>query len=203
MLTEWGYTIQSEAELPDFITEAEFNAITASKYAGDARIVPNLAAVSAIIRNYCGWHVYPSEPCKLETNFFDNRITPTRGGILIQLPARYVSGVSSVKIGGAECTEYALDPTGLLRVRTGGADGYTPIVIEYRAGLPAGMAKALQELAAHRVTHALAASYGVQSETSGGVSITYSANWINSARSTALPDDNKEVLEYYRLQGVF
>ena len=37
----------------------------------------------------------------------------------------------------------------------------------------------------------------------GGVSITYSANWINNSRSTALADDNKEVLAPYKLQGVF
>ena len=55
----------------------------------------------------------------------------------------------------------------------------------------------------HRVTHALANSYGIQSESSGGVSVTYSANWINNSRATALADDNKEVLEPYRLRGVF
>ena len=44
---------------------------------------------------------------------------------------------------------------------------------------------------------------GITSEAAGGVSITYNANWINSARATALPDDNKEVLAPYRLQGVF
>jgi hypothetical protein len=61
----------------------------------------------------------------------------------------------------------------------------------------------VQELIAHRVTHALASSAGVQSETAGGVSITYNATWTNSARATALADDNKEVLAPYRLRGVF
>ena len=62
---------------------------------------------------------------------------------------------------------------------------------------------AIKELIAHRVTHALASSAGVQSETAGGVSVTYSANWINSSRATALADDNKEVLAPYRVRGVF
>ena len=62
---------------------------------------------------------------------------------------------------------------------------------------------AIKELIAHRVTHALAQSYGVQSEAAGGVSVTYNATWTNNARATALPSDNKEVLAPYRLQGVF
>ena len=43
----------------------------------------------------------------------------------------------------------------------------------------------------------------VVSESVGGVSVTYNANWTNSARATALADDNKEVLSPYRLRGVF
>ena len=75
--------------------------------------------------------------------------------------------------------------------------------MEYTAGLPDQLMGAVMELTAHRLTHALASSNGVTSETAGGVSITYNANWINSARATALPDDNKEVLAPYKLQGVF
>jgi hypothetical protein len=65
------------------------------------------------------------------------------------------------------------------------------------------MAAAIKELVAHRVTHALASSSGVQSETAGGVSVTYNASWVNGSRATALADDNKEVLQPYRIQGVF
>jgi hypothetical protein len=61
----------------------------------------------------------------------------------------------------------------------------------------------IKDIIAHRVTHALANSYGVSSEAAGGVSVTYNANWINSSRATALPTDNKEVLEPYKLTGVF
>ena len=49
----------------------------------------------------------------------------------------------------------------------------------------------------------MAVPAGVTSEASGGVSVTYNATWINNSRATALPDDNKEVLAPYRLQGVF
>jgi hypothetical protein len=65
------------------------------------------------------------------------------------------------------------------------------------------MMNGIKELIAHRATHAAASSNGITSEAAGGVSVTYNAGWVNSARATALPSDNKEVLAPYRLQGVF
>ena len=61
----------------------------------------------------------------------------------------------------------------------------------------------IKELIAHRVTHAMASTSGVQSETAGGVSVTYNAAWTNNSRATALADDNKEVLAPYKVRGVF
>jgi len=206
LLTTWGYTLTETNKLEDMLTFDEFNDFTAGKYAGDRRMVPNIKAVSQAIRNYCGWHVYPSSLCKLETTFFDRRITFVGRNLLIQLPAKYVTSVESVTIDGVDYTAFVSEPNGLLKVY--GVDyislqEYSPLIVEYTAGLPDELMGSIKELAAHRITHALASSGGVQSETAGGVSITYSANWTNSARSTALADDNKEVLEPYRLQGVF
>ena len=101
---------------------------------------------------------------------------------------------------------YVLMPNGILRVYGlpwSRLRMWTPIEIQYTAGIPDGSADGLKELIAHRVTHALESSGGVQSETAGGVSITYNASWTNNARATALADDNKEVLSPYRLRGVF
>ena len=204
LLTNWGYTIEDDA-MPDMLTGEEFDEFTSGKYAGDGRIAPNIKAASNAIRNYCGWHVYPSLGCTLETTFLDGRITKVRNDILIQLPAKYVESVESVTVDGTEITTTALDHNGILKVygAAGFVKEYTPVVITYQAGLPDGLMDGIKELIAHRVTHALASSEGIQSETAGGVSITYSANWINSARSTALADDNKEVLAPFRVQGVF
>lgn len=206
LLTNWGYTLTDISALDEIITAEEFNKFTADKYSGDARIASNISAVSQAIRNYCGWHVYPSATCELSTTFFDSRITPVRGALIIQLPAKYVSEVSSITIDGAEYTTFVAEPNGIVKVYNVDCSGlyeYSPIVVNYTAGLPYSLSFAIKELAAHRITHAMASNNGVQSETAGGVSITYSANWINSARSTALADDNKEVLAPYRIQGVF
>ncbi len=200
LLTNWGYLIDNdETQLPDMINTTEFDNLTARKYAGDARIIPNISAAQAAIRNYCGWHVSPSLPCIFEADSIST-------GRVIQLPARYVSSVESVTFNGETLPpeSYHLKSNGLLyfnRKLLGCSWG--DIIVKYTAGIPEGLMDAIKELIAHRVTHALAQSYGVQSEAAGGVSVTYNATWTNNARATALPSDNKEVLAPYRLQGVF
>lgn len=211
LLTNWGYTIRESCVIEPMLSVDEFNDLTAGKYSTDARIEPNIKAASSAIRNYCGWHVYPSYPCQFDATVFNGAVKIVHGGVLIQLPAKYVSEVESITIGEAEYTEdtdqahFVVEPNGIVRVFgiDFGLQPYTKICVKYVAGVPEGLMDGLKELVAHRVTHALASSAGIQSETAGGVSITYSANWTNSARSTALADDNKEVIEPYRIQGVF
>lgn len=204
MLTNWGYILTEVDSLEDMLTDEEFNDFTAGKYCNDSRIEGDIRAASSAIRNYCGWHIYPSLDCKLNTTFLDRRVTRVGGNVLIQLPTRYVTEIESVKINGTDYSTFVSEPNGILKVyNVGYCAEYTPVEVEYVAGLPDTMMDGIKELISHRVTHALASSNGVQSETAGGVSISYSANWINSARATALADDNKEVLAPYRVQGVF
>lgn len=201
-LTNWGYSV--DGTLSDFITEAEFNAYTADKFVGDARISSTIASATAAIRNYVGWHLFPGLPCELSTTFFDRRISRGNGGILIQLPARFVSAITSVTIDGEAYDKYVLEPNGLLKVYgVPHCAEYTPIVINYQAGLPDDLMSAVKELVANRVTHALASSYGVTNEAAGGVSITYNASWAGDTQATALTDPAKAVLTPYRLEGVF
>ncbi len=197
--TNWNYTLTDATTLDSLVSEFVFNTMTADKYEGDNRIGSMLESASAAIRNYCGWHLYPSLDCEYQGDSEDT-------ARIIQLPARYVTAVSSVMVDGVElgASDYAWKTNGLIRLgQRVCSSGWNDITVEYTAGLPDELMGAINELVTHRVTHALAQSYGVQSEAAGGVSITYSANWINGARATALPDDNKEVLEPYRLQGVF
>ena len=206
LVTNWGYRLEEVNYLQDMLSVDEFNEFTADKYQNDKRTEQNLHAASDAIRNYCGWHVFPSLACSLNTTLHNNRVTRVKSGLQIQLPATYVTEVSSVKIAGAECPVFVIEPNGLLNVyevSLAGCKEYTTVEVEYTAGIPDSLMGSIRELVAHRVTHALASSAGVQSETAGGVSITYSANWINTSRSTALADDNKEVLAPYKVKGVF
>ena len=200
LLTNWGYLIdQNVTELPDMLSQTAFGDMTAGKYSGDVRIPSMISAAQAAIRNYCGWHVSPSLPCIFEADSIST-------GRVIQLPARYVSSVESVTFNGETLPpeSYHLKSNGLLHFnRKLLGCSWGDIIVKYTAGIPEGLMGAIKELIAHRVTHALAQSYGVQSEAAGGVSVTYNATWTNNARATALPSDNKEVLAPYRLQGVF
>ena len=212
VLTNWGYTITDVDIIEPMVSADEFDEFTGGKYSGDGRTESNIKAASAAIRNYCGWHVYPSYSCELDGHLQDENITRVGKGLLIQLPAKFVSEVDSIVIDGVEYTEasgavhFVAQTNGIIHVY--GLDfscmhPYTEMKVCYKAGISDALVDSIKELISHRVTHALASSGGIQSETAGGVSITYSANWTNSARSTALADDNKEVIAPYRLQGVF
>lgn len=207
LLTTWGYTITDMDSLENMLDVDDFSTLTGGKYRGkDDQIEAEIGAACQAIRNYVGWHLYPSAICNMKTTFYDRRIAIVGRDILIQLPARFVTEIKSITIGGVSYETFVLDPIGILHVydvRMCGLQRYNEIEITYAAGLTDNMMASIQELIAHRVTHSLAVPAGVTQESSGGVSVTYNANWINSARATALPDDNKEVLAPYRVQGVF
>ena len=206
IVTNWGYTLTGIDKLPDMLTEEEYNGLTGYKHEADVRDPGNIKAACAAIRNYCGWHLAPPEPCELKMVMEDQRVTHVGRDLLIQLPAKFVSAVTSVTIGEVGCSEFSFESNGILKVYNAPLQGvkrYTPITITYTAGLPVEMMDGIKELVAHRVTHAAASSNGITSEAAGGVSVTYNAGWVNSARATALPNDNKEVLQPFRVQGVF
>lgn len=205
-LTTWGYALTDVDSIPELMTIAEFNELTAGKYVTDERARGNALAAASAIRNYCGWHVYPSLSCELQTTLYDKAVTASDRMIMIQLPATFVSSIESIRIDSVEYDTYVLMPNGVLRIYDlpwTRMKLWTPMEIRYTAGLPEDAAAGIKELVAHRITHALESSAGIQSETTGGVSITYNANWVNNSRATALADDNKEVLSPYRLRGVF
>lgn len=213
IVTNWGYTLPDLDVLPDLLIADEFHSYTAYKYAGggatgEARVVAELKAASAAIRDYCGWHVSPSASCSMSEHLLygNGRVKRVANDLMIQLPAKFVSAVSQILIGEAEHTDFALETNGILHVfdvNTCGLSRKMQITVNYTAGIGASGLGAVKELAAHMATHALAVPAGITSEAAGGVSVTYNAHWANSTRATALPDDSKDVLAPYRIQGVF
>lgn len=201
--TAWGYTITDSDTLTNIITTQEFNTLTGNKYAGDARIEPNIKAASAKIRSFCGWHLYPSAACELVTTFFDKRITRMPYGFSIQLPSSFVPAITSIKIGGVTQEDYALESNGFLRVFCPCAhiEPRTELEVTYQAGLSNALVDGIKQIAAHRVTIALASSNGVQSESTGGVSVTYAASWTNTSGTAGLSDAEKELLIPNRIIG--
>lgn len=203
MKTLWGYELVDIDYLPDLLSADDFDYFTAKKYAGDVRIPKELEAASTAIRNYCGWHLYPSLPCKLCANIQNGRITRVGGDLLIQLPAKFVTEVEMVTVDG-ESYEFTFETNGILKVYDVPCHSRrAEVAVEYTAGLDEGIMGSVAELVAHQSTHALASSYGVTNETAGGVSITYNAAWQNNTRASALSDNDRAVLEPLRCQGVF
>ena len=207
LATIWGYNLTEDAAtFADLLTEPEFDELTAGKYTGDRRTAAEIKAASDAIRNYCGWHVYPEAACSLTERLLhgDGRTKRVDRDLMVQLPAKFVTAVSSVLIDGIAYTDIDFERSGILRVFDVPAlSRKSLVVVDYEAGIPDALMASVKELVAHRVTHALASPNGVTSEAAGGVSVTYNAAWVNSARASALPDDDKEVLAPYRIQGVF
>ena len=214
-ITPWGYIIDSET-LPDFITANEFNLYTNNKFGGDTRVNANIPSATASIRNYCGWHISPNLTCGMLYRVQDLRDAFIGADLLIQLPATFITSVEKVVLDavlnpltgfyeGEEVDEFSIGMgDGLLRIYdVGRRDRKSNIFIKYQAGLPETEIEVIKELTAHRVVHAVSSSYGVMSESVGGVSVSYNASWAGNTRSTALPDDNREVLETYKVKGVF
>ena len=190
--TPWGYDIDAQS-IPDIMTVSDFNQITGNKYAGNASIEPAIKAAQDAIRNYCGWHVSPSLKC----SFTDDSLPKKR---VIQLPATHVTSVTSVTVGNENVT-FRAKQNGLVRTDYPMTqDEWQDATIVYQAGLDS--CAVVKDLIVHRVVHALAVPAGVQSETAGGVSITYTASWTSNNRATNLPDDNLTVLSPYRARAV-
>lgn len=206
LLTRWGYTLTEATALTDMLTTAEFNTFTANKYAGDSRIAAGITSVCASIRDYVGWHLYPSASCEMTALMNDKRVTRTNDDLLIQLPAGFVSAVTEVSIGGTTYTTFSFETNGILRVYNVDFSvlfRYSPIEIAFTAGATAEMLGGVKELIAHQVMHSIAIPVGITSEAAGGVSVTYSAKWTNTTRATDLSSSDREVLDPYRLKGVF
>lgn len=213
-LSPWGYIIDAET-IPDFITATEFSNYTANKFGTDTRISANIPSATEGIRNFCGWHIAPELTCGMLYNVRDLRDAFVGPDLLIQLPATYVTGIEKIVLNavwnddaddwdGDLLDDYDIGMgDGLLRIYdVGMPDRKAKIFIKYTAGY-AEAPSTIKELTADRVTHAVVNPYGVNSESAGGVSVSYSGIWAGSSNASALPSDSREILEAYKCKGVF
>ena len=213
-LSPWGYLIDAES-VPNFITDLEFTRFTNGKFGTDLRIAATIPSATEAIRNFCGWHIAPELTCGMVYNVHDLRDAFVGPDLLVQLPATYVSGIQKIVLNAAfnsssgfyegdETEDYEIGMgSGLLRIYdVGYLDRKSKIFIKYTAGFP-NTPSAIKELTADRISHALTNPYGVTSEAAGGVSVSYSGVWAGSSNSSSLPSDAREILEAYKVKGVF
>lgn len=213
LLTNWGYTLTDVNVLPALVSINDFQIMTSGKYACDSRVSSVLSAAQSAVRNYVGWHLGNSQNCEAEFNIISPAAVYVGGDIMITLPAKYVSDVSAVIVNavksdgewtGTTWSDFVFEVNGVLRLfNVGGLDRRAKIVVRYTAGLPEKLLESIGEMCVSRTVHGLNQSNGIQSETAGGVSITYNSTYANGAKAFSLTEADKEALAPYKLQGVY
>ena len=190
MLAPWGYEIDGEG-IPPLLTAEAFDTMTGGRYVGDGRVQAALAAVSAAIRNECGWHVSPSLGCVAVL---------TSDGSALRLPSNCVTEVTSVSELGAEldANAYEWRRLGLVRLKSRGmSKAWDAYEVSYTAGYDAGAVPDLAMTVAGIAEGVLALPKGVASESADGVSISYMATAQSVA--SALTSQQRAALAPYRL----
>lgn len=205
----WGYMLPQAAATSGMISLEDFHTMTANKYLGDEDRLPAIIeSASMAIRNYCGWHLYPSAECLYKDRILygNGRAKMVGRDLMVQLPAAHVSEILKVEIGGREYTDYAAEANGMLHVFD--IPGHaisrkTEIAINYMAGVPEGAMPNIQELVANKAIRGITGTAGVMSESAGGVSISYANAWANGGGAGALSPLDADTLAPYKLGGVF
>lgn len=196
-MTPWGYTVAGS--LTDLMTVAEFNALTANRWASDPMLETTLAAASQAIRDYCGWHVAPAAVCVAGCY---------GGGRLLHLPFRGIQGNVTVTVGGEtlDSSCYAMDPRGMGSVyRTDGCCWPTldraPVTVTATAGYDVSTLPLVAQVLVQLVGSSLTAPIGVKEEHAGQVGITYNAPG-GIAGGITLTDRDMACLNPYRVEEV-
>ena len=192
--TPWGYDVElrSMPGIPPLISLGDFHNLTGGAFGQDDLIEATIAGVSARIRSFCGWHIWPDLECRVTLD----------GSRFLPLPASHVLSVSSVTVLGRELDpcEYEWGRDGLVRLRVPAPDAWSSVEVRYVAGHE-GVAcpEDLAALVAHRVVHNVAMPFGVQQETVGSVSKSYVTSMAIEAGGVNLSVRDRSALAPYRI----
>lgn len=160
MLTNWGYEVKGK--LPPIIDESQFDTLTGGVMSATSeQKTAMLDAVSAAIRDYCGWHVGPTLEC--------DWVGEGEGRLLV-LPALNVTQIKMLEIDG-EPAEFEYKTQGLVRLKSGTfPDSWQSVRCSYKAGYTV---ETLGEIVAQITSNALVAAPGIAEEHAGSVGATY------------------------------
>ncbi|NPD33100.1 hypothetical protein HLV35_07510 [Eggerthellaceae bacterium zg-997] len=180
--TNWGY--QVDGPIPDLLSVEQFDrlggaALSAGREAKEAAI----AAASAVVRAWCGWHVSPVMPC---------RWTGPGRGEVIELPCMAIESVGRVEDAAPDAH---VPSHGVLRRVAADA-----VTVEFRAGYPSS--DGVGQVVAQLVANSLAASAGVREEHAGQVGASYNQTDYGVSGGVRLLKSDKDALAPYRITGV-
>lgn len=198
IITPWGYDVivpDDDAQtLPGLLTPADIEAASRGRImASDPRVALMIAAVSAAVRDYCGWHVAPVLTCQIETEAQDG---------IIYLPANVVRAVAYVRVRDAllQPGEYGLKRNGMVRLYGGSlmVPKWGDYEVEYSAGYD-DATSIVKQVATQIALNALAATPGVRSESAGQVSLSYNQTGDGITGGVSLLGRDLAILKPYRL----
>lgn len=197
--TPWGYSIELDGgAMPPIMTPAQLGELTGGRFdAFTEGAEAALEAVSAAVRDACGWHVSPVLTC----------VERTQGpGRVIALRTLALHKVLSVEECGQVLAEGDCEwnGRGLLRracwkqwPRRWGS-----VSVRYESGIPAEMAPALRAVVAQVAANCLAAPAGVSSEQAGSVAISYNQTASGVSGGVRLLDSDLAMLRLYMIGEV-
>lgn len=198
VMTPWGYDVDAD-ELPPIISPEQLSALSGGRFGADTVGVASvLAAVSAAVRNACGWHVSPAVDV----------VEATQGpGRVLRLHTLVLHSIASVTERGEELGEgqFEASRSGILRrlCWREWPGGLGSVVVAYRSGIPADMAPDLAAVAAQMASNALAAPAGVKAEQAGDLSVTYNATASGVSGGVRLLESDLAMLAPYALEGAW
>lgn len=162
----------------------------------DPRVTPVLDGVSAAVRNWCGWHVYPEVQ---ETVVLDGP-----GGRYLALPTKQVAAVTAVLEHGialVDGVDYRWSGDGSIkRLTRYWTDDYRAVTVSYVHGfddVPDVTAVVLSVAA-----RLLASPMGAVSESAGGVSVKWSETTRGVAGGLGILDHEYGLLAPYRIEAI-
>ena len=187
-ITPWGYEVDGTPL--SLITIDAFDALTGGKWAGDKRVEAMLDPASAAVRNFCGWHIVTNVPCRATID----ADAPTR---TLWLPTTCLTSLDRIVIGDAEVGgEWSR--LGQVRPDRPVPRGLQAATVEYHAGFERTPPD-LEAVVVGVIVHAVALSYGVTSESAGGVSVSYASGAAyGGAAIASLTDADREALIPYK-----
>jgi hypothetical protein len=185
LMTKWGYSVDVEGALPSLLSLDDFDAMGGAEFsATESAKKATLAAVSAAVRDFCGWHVAPKLECTVDI--------PADGDAV--LPFMAVDG-STYAESDARTVERYVSCGGVLMRR-----GMRMRTVTVSAGYDdlSVLAQVCYQLAANH----LVATAGLREEHVGTAGATYNQTDNGVSGGVRLLDSDRALLAPYRITGV-
>lgn len=196
MITNSNAVVVPEISYPPFLTAEDFSLGTGGKISPeDPRVSPLLAAASAAIRLWCGWHIWPVVD--------ESMILDDPGTGLLSLPTLRMHSLQSLNVNGYAVLNPSWSHLGDIRLpdshpgRCIHHSSFRAINIRLRHGFAS--VPDIQQIVQQSVALALSSPLGATREQAGQVSISWATTAPGVSGGLALLERDFQVLSAYKL----